>query len=149
VEGEEMFLATYGDCVTDAPLDEVVDAFRRSGRVAAFLSVRAAGYPFHLVDVDPHDRVTAVRDTADADLRINGGFFVFRREIFDYIRPGEELVEEPFRRLIADGQLLAFRHDGYWAPMDTLRDVQRLEAAVDAGRPPWAVWLDVAAGPAA
>ncbi|MFL5755229.1 MAG: glucose-1-phosphate cytidylyltransferase [Chloroflexota bacterium] len=147
LEGEEMFLATYGDCLTDAPLDEVIDAFRASGRVAAFLSVRAADYPFHLVEVNDRDAVTAVRDTADADLRINGGFFVLRREIFDYIGPGEELVDAPFRRLIAEGQLLAFRHDGFWAPMDTLRDVQRLEAAVEEGRPPWAVWLDGGAVP--
>jgi glucose-1-phosphate cytidylyltransferase len=136
-----MFLATYGDCLTDVDLDEVVEQFKASGRVAAFISVPAKGYPFHLVEFGQGDQVTGVRDPVDAGLRINGGYFVFRPEIFDYIKPGEELVEEPFRRLIAERQLLAVRHDGYWAPMDTLRDVHRLEAEAESGRPPWAPWL--------
>jgi glucose-1-phosphate cytidylyltransferase len=148
LEGEDMFLATYGDCLTDAPLDEVIDRFTASGRVGAFISVPATGYPFHLVEYGEDDRVLGVRDPVQAGLRINGGYFVFRREIFDYIRPGEELVEEPFRRLIAERQLLAVRHDGYWSPMDTLRDVNRLEAEAESGRPPWAPWLPANGGAA-
>jgi glucose-1-phosphate cytidylyltransferase len=65
---------------------------------------------------------------------------MFRREIFDYLRPGEELVEEPFARLIADDQLTAVQYRGFWAPMDTLKDVQNLESMYEGGRPPWAVW---------
>ncbi len=84
--------------------------------------------------------VTAIEGVTASGLRINGGFFIFRREIFDYIRPGEELVDEPFQRLIAEGQLIAYPHEGFWAPMDTLKDMQNLEALYDAGRPPWAVW---------
>ena len=71
---------------------------------------------------------------------INGGYFMFRPEIFDHIQPGDELVEEPFRRLIERGQLHAFRYDGFWAPMDTLKDVQNLESQWEAGDPPWALW---------
>ena len=78
-----------------------------------------------------------IRATQDADLWINGGFFIFRREIFDYLRDGEELVEEPFRRLIEDDQLLAFRHEGFWRPMDTLKDKEVLEDLVEQGRIPW------------
>jgi glucose-1-phosphate cytidylyltransferase len=71
---------------------------------------------------------------------VNAGFFAFRSEIFDYIEPGDELVEAPFRRLIEQGRLHSFRYDGFWAPMDTLKDVQNLEAQWEAGDPPWAVW---------
>ena len=82
-------------------------------------------------------RVSALRSTKDADLWINGGGFIFRREIFHYLRDGEELVEEPFQRLIEDDQLLAFRHDGFWRPMDTLKDKEVLEDLVEKGRLPW------------
>jgi glucose-1-phosphate cytidylyltransferase len=75
------------------------------------------------------------------DLRINGGYFVLRREIFDHMNPGEELVEEPFQRLIKEQRLVAHRHSGFWAPMDTLRDKQQLEGLFATGRPPWAVWM--------
>ena len=71
---------------------------------------------------------------------MNGGYFVLRREIFDYIGEREELVEEPFQRLIAEGQLLGYRYEGFWMPMDTFKDQQTLEALYQSGRPPWAVW---------
>jgi glucose-1-phosphate cytidylyltransferase len=78
-----------------------------------------------------------IDDICDADVFINGGFFAFRREIFDVIEPGDELVEQPFRRLIASGKLSAYRYDGFWAPMDTLKDKQQLDALWDAGEAPW------------
>jgi glucose-1-phosphate cytidylyltransferase len=71
---------------------------------------------------------------------INGGHFIFRREIFDYIGVGEDLVLEPFNRLIEEEQLLAYKHEGFWAPLDTLKDLEMLESRYEAGRPPWAVW---------
>jgi glucose-1-phosphate cytidylyltransferase len=76
----------------------------------------------------------------EAETRINGGYFIFRKEIFDYLHEGEELVEASFRRLIADGKLMAFRYDGFWAPMDTLKDKQELDELYESGSPPWAVW---------
>jgi glucose-1-phosphate cytidylyltransferase len=84
--------------------------------------------------------VTAIDAVGDSSLRINGGFFIMRREIFDFMREGEELVEEPFQRLMAAGKLVAYEYDGFWAPMDTLKDLQMLQALEDSGRPPWAVW---------
>ena len=73
-------------------------------------------------------------------MRINGGYFVFRTEIFQYIRSGEELVGEPFRRLIRDNQLIAYRHDGFWMAMDTLKDRERIEEFYSRGNAPWEVW---------
>jgi len=139
VGNDEMFLANYGDNLTDAPLDRLIEDFRRRDKVAAFLSV-APTSSFHVVSLRDDGVVSAIEGVTASGLRINGGFFIFRRAIFDYIRPGEELVEEPFQRLIAEGQLIAYPHDGFWAPMDTLKDMQNLEALYDAGRPPWAVW---------
>ena len=109
--------------------DRLIDDFRSRDKVAAFSRVRPELHLPHrsrptangTVSVDP----THVRER---DVWINGGYFIFRREIFDYIKPGEELVEEPFQRLIAEGQLLAYRYEGFWAPMDTLKDMQHLEA---------------------
>src|SRR5919109_3352467 len=121
VEGEEIFLANYGDVVTDAPLNELIERFRASGKIAAFLSVKPT-YSFHVVHQKHGDVVGAIQSVDEADIWINGGYFIFRREIFDYIAPGEELVVEPFQRLAKEEQLLGFQYSGFWAPMDTLKD---------------------------
>ena len=87
--------------------------------------------------MDGGGSVNGIRATQDANLWINGGFFIFRSQIFDYMREGEELVEGPFRRLIDAEQLLAFKHEGFWRPMDTLKDKEVLEDMVEQGRTPW------------
>jgi glucose-1-phosphate cytidylyltransferase len=136
---DEAFLANYGDVLTDAPLHTLVENHRASGAVASFLCVKP-GYSFHLVQADHDDFVDSVVDTTHSDLRINGGYFVFQQEIFDYIEPGEDLVEEPFARLIEARRLFANKYDGFWAPMDTLKDQQRLEQMVESGNGPWKLW---------
>lgn len=137
---DEMFLANYGDVLTDAPLPELIEEVRARDSVAGFLAVRPKSYSFHLVRLLDDGLVEAIDDIKTADIWINGGYFVFRREIFDYIEPGDELVEAPFRRLLAENRLMAFRYEGFWAPMDTLKDVQTLEAMMESGDPQWAVW---------
>lgn len=137
--GDEAFLANYGDVLTDAPLHTLVENHRASGAVASFLCVKP-GYSFHLVQADHDDFVDSVVDTTHSDLRINGGYFVFQPEIFDFIEPGEDLVEEPFARLIEARRLFANKYDGFWAPMDTLKDQQRLEQMVESGNGPWKLW---------
>jgi glucose-1-phosphate cytidylyltransferase len=136
LEGEELFLANYGDVLTDAPLDRTVDVLRESGKTALVLAVRPR-YNFHVLDVGSDSLVSGIRDVMTTDLRINGGFFVFRREVLSSIREREDLVEEPFRRLIAADQLLAYPYDGFWAPMDTLKDQQLLETLHSSGKAPW------------
>ncbi|MGZ4316803.1 MAG: glucose-1-phosphate cytidylyltransferase [Gaiellaceae bacterium] len=137
--GEDTFLANYGDVLTDAPLPELVANLRDRETVATFLCVKP-GYTFHIVSTDEDGLVHALQDTTRSDLWINGGYFVFRKEIFDYILKGEDLVEEPFGRLIAEGRLLAHKYEGFWAPMDTLKDQQRLEGMLENGNGPWRVW---------
>lgn len=136
VAGEEMFLANYSDGLSDVNLTDMIEAFRVSGKVACFTAVRPS-FSLHLVDMHADGKVERIRASQEADLWINGGFFIFRKEIFDYMRDGDELVEEPFQRLIEADQLMAFRHEGFWRPMDTLKDKQILEDLVDKGTMPW------------
>jgi glucose-1-phosphate cytidylyltransferase len=136
VKDEDMFLANYSDGLSDVDLDAMVADFKASGKIACFLAVRPA-VTFHLAEIANSRQVTGMRSVERSDLWINGGFFIFRREIFDYMRPGEELVVEPFARLIEEGQLLAYKHTGFWRSMDTLRDRQVLEEMVERGDMPW------------
>ena len=139
LEGEEMFLANYADGLSDLDLGAYVDAFRASGRVASLVSV-VAPQTFHLVEAGADGVVADMRHVSRSDVRVNGGFFVFRKAIFDVIRPGEELVEEPFQRLIDKKQLLAHAYDGFWRAMDTFKDKSQFEDLVRTGQTPWQVW---------
>lgn len=136
VKNEEMFLANYSDGLTDVNLDHMVETFKKSGKLGCFLAVRPP-LTYHLADISEDGSVSAFRSSDRSDIWINGGYFILRPEIFDYMREGEELVLEPFSRLIADDQLLAYRHDSFWRSMDTLRDRQVLEDLVEQGEMPW------------
>jgi glucose-1-phosphate cytidylyltransferase len=133
---EDAFLATYGDGLTDAPLDDVIRAFGESGKMGTFLSVRPQ-VNAHIVHSDGNGTLLGVEEMSNSDVRINGGFFVFKREILDWIEPGDELVEETFARLIPRGELGLYRYDGFFGPMDTIKDRQRLEALHESGEAPW------------
>jgi glucose-1-phosphate cytidylyltransferase len=133
---DETFLATYGDGLTDAPLTQVIDAFQESGKKAMFLSVRPQ-FNAHVVKADRDGNVQAVEDLSRSDVRINGGFFVLRREVVDLIEPGDELVEETFARLIAEQELLAYPYEGFFQAMDTIKDRQNLENLHESGQAPW------------
>jgi glucose-1-phosphate cytidylyltransferase len=100
------------------------------------LSVRPL-LSLHVVDSGSDGLVTAIEDMQKASVWINGGFFVFRREVLEYLNPGEELVDEPFHRLIEQDELLAYRYEGFWEPMDTIKDKQHLDALAESGRAPW------------
>jgi glucose-1-phosphate cytidylyltransferase len=139
LEGEEMFLANYSDGLTDLQLPEQIDRFKREQKAASFLCVRP-NLSCHFITLSPDGIVEAIKDVKRSDVRINGGFFVFRREIFDYIKDGEELLHEPFRRLVEDKQLLAHKYDGFWAAMDTFKDKQTLDDMHAQGHAPWEVW---------
>jgi glucose-1-phosphate cytidylyltransferase len=136
VKNEEMFLANYSDGLSDAPLPQMIELLEKSGKTGCFLAVRPP-LTFHLVEFDGNGEVQRMRASADSDIWINAGYFVFRNKVFDYINEGEELVVEPFERMIADGELIAYRHDGFFRAMDTLRDKQLLEDMVQRGHMPW------------
>jgi len=144
VEGDEMFLANYGDGLSDVPLPAMVDTFRKSNAVASLLLVQPTA-SFDLVHTAPGGVVSEIRPLTSTDIWINGGFFTMRNEIFRYIRPGEELVREPFQRLIEKKALLAYKCTGFWQCMDTFKDKQHLEE-LNQGTAPWKVWKHDAAG---
>lgn len=139
VEEDEMFLANYSDGLSDLPLTALTEFHKRHGKVATFLCVSPA-QSFHTVSLKEDGHVTDIRDLSHSGVNINGGFFAFRREIFDYIRDGEELVQAPFQRLIEARQLMAFQYGGFWASMDTFKDKQRLDDLHAKGDAPWAIW---------
>jgi glucose-1-phosphate cytidylyltransferase len=139
LDGEEMFLANYSDGLSDLNLAAYVEHFQRQNAVGSFLSVQP-NQSFHLVRFGEDGRVSDIQAAGEAGVWINGGFFVFRREVFDCIGPGEELVVQPFKRLIGRGALITERHQGFWGCMDTLKDKQMFDDMAARGDTPWAVW---------
>jgi len=110
---------------------------RRVQRLVENEEVFLANYTDNLSDLDLDDMIERFLET---DLWTNGGFFVFRQAVFDYIHDGEELVEAPFQRLIEQGRLFTYKHEGFWACMDTFKEKQQLEDLILAGSPPWQLW---------
>jgi glucose-1-phosphate cytidylyltransferase len=143
LEGEETFLANYADGLSDLPLPTIIDYFQERSATAAFVAVRPQD-SWHTVDMHTDGAVCDVQPISVRDTWMNGGFFVFNRRIFDSLRPGEELVHEPFRRLIEQRQLFALKYHGFWCCMDTFKDKQRLEDMVARRQTPWEVWNDPA-----
>jgi len=138
LRNEEIFLANYSDGLSDLNLHRMIEQLRLSNAVGSLLLVQPTA-SFDIVKLASGDRVNQVMALSQTDIWINGGFFVFRNEIFDYINPGDELVREPFQRLIERGALLAHRCTGFWQCMDTFKDKQRLEE-LNQSNAPWKVW---------
>jgi glucose-1-phosphate cytidylyltransferase len=136
---EEVFLANYSDNLSDLNLDKMVFQFLKTDAVAGFVCVKP-NISYHFVHSDADGQVKEIVSAQSAELWTNGGFFVFRQAIFDYLLDGEELVEAPFRRLIEAGKLYTYRFNGFWACMDTFKEKQQLDDLVHAGSPPWQVW---------
>jgi glucose-1-phosphate cytidylyltransferase len=139
LEHEETFLANYSDGLSDLPLDQHIDAFQESGAIGGFVAVRPQ-QSFHCVNTDPNGLVNSIESMSGAKIRINGGFFCLKNNIFDYMREGEELVEQPFNRLLEGRRLWAHRYDGFWAAMDTYKDKVSFDKHYNDGDCPWMVW---------
>jgi len=141
LEGEEEFLVNYSDGLTDLPLPQQLEHFHQHGKIASFLCVRP-NLSYHLVSLQQGDDslVSAIHAINNGTVRINGGFFIFKKQIFDYIREKEELISEPFQRLVQERQLIGYLYDGFWTSMDTFKDKQQLENLWGSGAAPWEVW---------
>ncbi len=136
---DPVFLANYSDGLSDLPLDRQIAEFSARDLVASFAAV-SNSQSFHVVQQGADGLVTHMGPITNQELLINGGYFVLRRDIFDYINEGDELVEQPFHRLIAARKLSAFRWDGFWRCMDTFKDkitFDRMEARREC---PWMIW---------
>ena len=139
VADDEYFLANYSDGLSDLPLDQYLAEFRTMKATAGFVSVRP-NHSFHTVHVDDDGFVSDITPANESEFWINGGFFAFKREIFDYLKVGEDLVDEPFHRLLKQRSLFAYRYRGFWACMDTLKDKKAFDEMDAQGQRPWQLW---------
>ena len=139
VRDEPVFLANYSDGLTDCPLPLLVERLERTNAVGVCMTARPA-ISMHVVNHGADGLVGGVQDPHQADTWINAGFFALRNTIFDYMRPGEELVVEPFQRLIAERKLACLPYEGFWRSCDTFKDLQTMESLLTRGPAPWELW---------
>jgi glucose-1-phosphate cytidylyltransferase len=139
LEGEDVFMANYSDGLADLDIHKYLDYFYQQNKIASFLSVKPS-QSFHVVSSGQDGLVSNLAPVAHTDLWINGGFFVFKKDIFNYLQEGEELVQEPFYRLIQENQLITYRNQGFWACVDTLKEKKMFDEMYARGDTPWAVW---------
>ena len=141
LNGDDYFLANYADGLADVPMPAIIEDFVKRDKIASFVSIRPK-QTFHVVESAEDGSVRCIEEMGNSGIWVNGGFFVFKREIFQYIKEGEELVHEPFQRLIAKEQLHTYHHNGFWACMDTFKEKQQFEDLYARGHMPWAVWQE-------
>ncbi len=139
LQGEEVFLANYADGLTDLELPKLIEFSKEHGKIATFVSAKP-NLTYHVVSANSNGLVTNIKAIRDSELRINSGYFVLKQDVFKHMRDGEELVLEPFRRLIQQEQLMAYQHNGFYASMDTFKDKQQLDDLYARGDAPWVVW---------
>jgi glucose-1-phosphate cytidylyltransferase len=139
IEGDEMFLANYSDGLTDFDMNAAITDFKSKDNVASFMAYKST-QSFHVVDLRMDAQVNSISPISKSGYLINCGYFILRNSIFDYMQPGDELVEAPFKRLIASDKLGAYPYDGFWTAMDTFKDKQLLDDMHARGDKPWEVW---------
>ena len=140
--GNEPFMLTYGDGVSNIPINELVDNHKKSGKLATLTAVQPSG-KFGALDITTSNVITSFKEKPQGDgAWINGGYFVCQPEVFSYITEGDSTIWErkPLEKLAKEGQLNAYKFDGFWKPMDTLRDKLELNDMWAANTAPWKVW---------
>lgn len=139
VETDNMFLANYSDGLSDLPLDDQIRKFEATNAVVSFVGVRPS-QTLSGASIDENGHVEKIEYLHSSNVWINGGFFVMRKQVFDYLNEGEELVEKPFRRMIAEKKLIAYQYSGFWAAIDTYKDKKKFDAMYASGERPWMIW---------
>jgi glucose-1-phosphate cytidylyltransferase len=139
LEGEEVFMANYADGLSDINLPHYLDHFYKQDKIAGFLCVKPS-QSFHVVSLESNGDIDSITPVGKSDIWINGGFFVFKNEMFNYIEDGEDLVKEPFYRLIDINQITGYKNPGFWACIDTMKEKQMFDDMYARGDTPWAVW---------
>jgi glucose-1-phosphate cytidylyltransferase len=146
LDGDEVFLANYSDGLTDFPLPHLIDEFERRDCYASFLSVQPRSSSLDTVQLGEDGAVRAIRCMKESNIWVNGGYFVLRKDVFRYLRPGEEFVYEPMSRMIAEKKVWSKQHEGFWQCMDTFKDKQILDELEASGAAPWCLWKNGCAG---
>ena len=139
LKDDEAFLANYSDQLSDLDLSQYVDKALSTDAIASFTAVRPS-HSFHHVQIGEENRVDSIGAVTDTDTWVNGGYMLLKREIFNYIEEGEELVEEPFQRLVKENKLRTYKYQGFWKAMDTFKDKILFDRMAGAGNTPWRVW---------
>jgi glucose-1-phosphate cytidylyltransferase len=139
VQDEEMFLATYADVLTDVDINQMIDEFRDSDAVATLLAAPPQA-AFHCLELGEQQAVERIHLVTELPVWVNGGYFVLRPEVFDYLPENGDLIGNACTELAKEGRMLAHRHRGWWQPADTVKERMELEAAYQAGSPPWMPW---------
>jgi len=140
---KERFMLTYGDGVSDLNISELIKSHEKSGKIVTLTAVQPVGR-FGSIDINKNGAVESFKEKPVGDgAWINGGFFVMEPEVFDYLTDGDKTILErkPLEHLAENSQLYAFKHNGFWRPMDTLRDKNELNDMWTKGTAPWALWL--------
>lgn len=139
--GKEPFMLTYGDGVSDVDVSKLVEFHKSHGKIATMTAVNV-GQRFGVLDIDDSNSINSFREKNDADgSMINAGFMVLNPDIFQYIDGDGTIFEkEPLEAVAKDGELMAYRHDGFWQCMDTQRDKLQLEELWESGKAPWKKW---------
>lgn len=141
LDEDEDFLLTYGDGVSDVNIRELIDFHRSHGRMATITTTQPAGR-FGAIKLQEDNSVESFKEKARKDQSwVNTGFMVLRKDVFEYLGDGSQMLEAaPFERLAIDGQMMAFKHTGFWSPMDTMHDREYMEGLLDQGQAPWTIW---------
>jgi len=140
--GDETFMLTYGDGVGDIDIPELVKYHKNHGKAITMTSVQPEGRYGSLI-LNENEQVTSFQEKPKGDgAWINAGYFVCQPEVFDFIPDGDQIIfeREPLEGLASAGQLQAFKHEGFWKPMDTQRDKSQLEDLMEKGKAPWIKW---------
>ena len=142
IVGDEPFLLTYGDGVGDVNIDELLKFHKSHGKLLTMTSAQPDGR-FGALDIDDNNQVLEFKEKPKGDGSwINAGYFVCEPKVFDYIGEGDDTVfeQEPLKNLAKDGEIFTYKHDGFWMPMDTLRDKTKLNEMWESGAAKWKVW---------
>lgn len=137
--GDERFLCTYGDGIANVDLNALLAHHESHGK-SATLTTTQLHSRFGVVDVDSDGNVSQFREKPMVNDLVNIGYFIFEPQVFDYLEPNSVLEQEPLRNLANDGQISAFKHSGFWQPMDTQREYQQLNEIWNSGDAPWKIW---------
>lgn len=138
---DESFMLTYGDGVSDVDIPALLSFHREHGKIATITTTQPAGR-FGAIKINEDGSILSFKEKARRDQSwVNAGFMVLGRKIFDYLGDGSEMLEAaPFERMAGDGQMAAYKHPGFWSPMDTIHDREYLEGLWSSGEAPWKIW---------